>query len=160
VLVAEVALADYYEAAAKNAPNPKAISNWVMTELLARLAAAKQSIDQCRIAPAQLVELVALIDAGKISGKIAKDVFATMCVTRERATVIVERDGLQQISDVAVLRPLAEKIIADNPRQVGGYRGGNDKLLGFFVGQLMKATDGKANPQLASDLMKQLLAAS
>jgi Asp-tRNA(Asn)/Glu-tRNA(Gln) amidotransferase B subunit len=80
-----------------------------------------------------------------------------MCSTRERAKVIVERDGLQQISDAAVLRPLAEKVIHDNPRQVGQYQAGKDGIFGFFVGQLMKLTGGKANPQLASELLKSLL---
>ena len=158
-LTQELALADFLDAAVRAAGDgtlARPIASWILTELLRELGG--RPISASPVTPAALAELIGLVAGDVISGKIAKDVFATMCRSGEGAAAIVERDGLRQISDDGVLRPLAEKIIADNPRQVGGYRGGNEKLLGYFVGALMKATDGKANPQLASDLMKELLA--
>jgi len=160
-LTAERELADYMDTAVRagaDAALARPIASWILNELLRELAG--KPISASPVAAASLAELMALVASEVISGKIAKDVFAKMCATGAGARAIVEKDGLRQISDQAVLRPLAEKIIEENPRQVGGYRAGNDKLLGYFVGALMKATEGKANPQMASDLMKKLLAQS
>ncbi len=111
------------------------------------------------ITPKQLEGLLNLVDGGKISGKQGKEVFATMVATGERPLALVVRLGLRQISDEATLLPMAEKILADNARQVALYRGGKDGLLGFFVGALLKASGGQANPTVASALMKRLLGA-
>ncbi len=157
-LTDERELADYLDAAVRAEGDgrlARPVANWILTELLAVLAG--RPIAEAPVGPAELAELVGLIVDDVISGKIAKEVFATMCTTKERAKVIVERDGMRQISDEATLRPLAEKVINDNPRQVGQYKAGKDGILGFFVGQLMKATSGKANPRLSSELIKRLL---
>ncbi|HVK76830.1 MAG TPA: Asp-tRNA(Asn)/Glu-tRNA(Gln) amidotransferase subunit GatB [Kofleriaceae bacterium] len=157
-LTAERELADYLDAAVRAEGDgrlARPIANWILTELLRELAG--RPIAEAPVAPAALAELVGLIADETISGKIAKDVFAKMIATGDGARAIVERDGLRQISDEGALRPLAEKIIADNPRQYGQYKAGKEGVIGFFVGQLMKATGGKANPQLASELMKKLL---
>jgi aspartyl-tRNA(Asn)/glutamyl-tRNA(Gln) amidotransferase subunit B len=163
-LTNELPLADYLDTAVRGSGDgtlARPIASFMLTELLRELDG--KPITASPVSAAALAELIGLVASEVISGKIAKDVFAMMWKGGEgnqSAKAIVERDGLRQISDDNVLRPLAEKIIADNPRQVGGYRAGNEKLLGYFVGQLMKATDGKANPQMASDLMKQLLASA
>ena len=102
--------------------------------------------------------MAAAIDDGTISGKLGKDVFAKMVATGDGARAIIEREGLRQITDPAAVRAMAEAIVAANPRQAEQYRAGKDSLLGFFVGQLMKASGGRVNPQLASDTMKALLA--
>ena len=157
-LTAERELADYLDAAVRAEGDgrlARPIANWILTELLRELAG--RPIAEAPVAPAALAELVGLIADETISGKIAKDVFAKMIATGDGARAVVERDGLRQISDEGALRPLAEKIIADNPRQYGQYKAGKEGVIGFFVGQLMKATGGKANPQLASELMKKLL---
>jgi aspartyl-tRNA(Asn)/glutamyl-tRNA(Gln) amidotransferase subunit B len=159
-LTNERELAEYLDAAVRSAGDgtlARPIASFMLTELLRVLDG--KSIAESPVAPAALAELIGLVTTDVISGKIAKDVFATMCKTGDGARHIVERDDLRQISDEAVLRPLCEKIIADNPKQHGQYLSGKDTLLGFFVGQLMKATSGKANPSLSAELMKQLLAA-
>ncbi|MBZ0233408.1 MAG: Asp-tRNA(Asn)/Glu-tRNA(Gln) amidotransferase subunit GatB [Deltaproteobacteria bacterium] len=158
-LTDERELAEYLDAAVRSAGDgalARPLASFILTELLRVLGG--RPITEAPVTPEALAELIGLVASDVISGKIAKDVFATMCKTGERAGFIVQRDDLRQISDASVLRPLCEKIIADNPKQVAQYRGGKDSLLGFFVGQLMKATEGKANPSLSADLMKKLLA--
>ena len=157
-LTGERELAEYLDAAVRAAGDgalARPIASFMLTELLRVLDG--RPIATSPVTPVGLAELMGLVVSEVISGKIAKDVFATMCKTGESARFIVERDDLRQISDEAVLRPLCEQIIADNPRQAGQYRSGKDNLLGFFVGQLMKATQGKANPSLSAELMKKLL---
>jgi aspartyl-tRNA(Asn)/glutamyl-tRNA(Gln) amidotransferase subunit B len=160
-LTSEREMAEYLDAAVRAAGNgalARPLASFMLTELLRVLDG--KSISESPVAPAALAELIALVASDVISGKIAKDVFATMCKTGDAAKLIVERDDLRQISDEAVLRPICEQIIHDNPRQVGQYKGGKEGLLGFFVGQLMKATNGKANPALSTELMKTLLASA
>jgi aspartyl-tRNA(Asn)/glutamyl-tRNA(Gln) amidotransferase subunit B len=159
-LVGERALADYFDATLAVHPGRKSgrtIANWTLTELLGALNAAGKPIAQSPIAPAQLSELVKLIEDGTISGKIGKDVFAQCFKTGESPRAIVERTGVQQISDEAALVAIIDKVIADNPKQVEAFRGGKDGLFGFFVGQIMKATSGRANPQMTSDLLRKRL---
>lgn len=159
LLTSERALADYLDAgiaALADRGRARALAAWIVTELLRELAG--RGIEAAPLAPAALAELVDLVEDGTISGKIGKDVFARMVATGDGARAIVEREGLRQITDEGALLAVVESIVAANPRQAAGYRGGNDKLLGFFVGQVMKATSGKANPQLASDLVKRVLA--
>ena len=153
VLVADVALAKYYERAAGRSKNPKAISNWVMTELLAKLAEAKSSIDDCPIPPEGMAELIGMIDSGQISGKIAKEVFAEMFSSCKSPSVVVKEKGLTQVSDAGAIEAFADEAIAKNPKSVADYRAGNEAAINFLKGQVMKLSKGKANPQLAGEIL-------
>lgn len=161
-LTAERALAELYDAAVAAHGDPdraaKPLANWVQSELLRELNRDGRDVSACPIQPAHLAELVALIDSGTISGKIAKDVFAIMYRTGDAPAVVVAREGLTQISDEGAIEAVVREVIAANPGQAAAFRGGKDKLLGFFVGQVMKQTGGKANPQLVGDLVRRLLA--
>ncbi len=150
VLVADGAVAAFYEQAAALSKNPKAISNWVMTELLGKFA-------DNRMAPAQLTELVTLIDAGQISGKIGKDVFAEMFATGKSASAIVKEKGLVQVSDAGALEALVDQAIAANPKSVADFKAGNAAALNFLKGQVMRLSKGKANPQLVGEILNRKL---
>ncbi|MBI4518908.1 MAG: Asp-tRNA(Asn)/Glu-tRNA(Gln) amidotransferase subunit GatB [Deltaproteobacteria bacterium] len=164
VLTARKDLADYYEAAVRTHPNAKAISNWVMGDVLRIVRERKLDevlvIRDWPVVPAQLAALVALIDNGQISGKIAKSVFETMAQTGASPERIVAEQGLTQVSDEAPIIAAIEQVLAANAAKVAEYRGGKDKLFGFFVGQVMKATQGKANPQKVNELLIQRLTGS
>ncbi len=153
VLVADVTLAVFYERAAQGAKNPKAVSNWVTTELLGKLAEAKATIDECSIKPEHLAELVSLIDGGQISGKIAKDVFVEMFTSGKSASAIVKEKGLVQVSDAGAIGGLVEEAIAKNPKSVADFRSGNEAAINFLKGQVMKLSKGKANPQLVGEIL-------
>lgn len=160
VLTAERALADYFEAAVKAyGGSAKKVSNWVMAELMRELKAHAAPIAQCPIKPESLAAMLRLIDDGTISGKIAKDVFVEMFKSGKEAAAIVEDKGLKQESDAGALEAVIDKVLADNPKEVEGYRGGKTKLMGFFVGQTMKATGGKANPRMVNELLARKLGA-
>ena len=146
VLVADFAVADYFEKAAAGAKNAKAVSNWIMTELVAKFA-------ENRVTPEQLAELVGLIDAGQISGKQAKEVFAEMFATGKSAGAIVKEKGLVQVSDTGALEALADEAIAKNAKSVADFKAGNEGALNFLKGQVMKLSKGKANPQLAGEIL-------
>jgi aspartyl-tRNA(Asn)/glutamyl-tRNA(Gln) amidotransferase subunit B len=158
VLTASRVLADYYEEVARLCGLPKIASNWVMGDILRFLNEDKRDIKDCPIPASSLAEMIRLIEEGVISGKMAKEISEEMYRTGKTPQVIIEEKGLVQISDAGALIPLIEKVMADNPSQLGQYRGGKDKLFGFFVGQVMKATQGKANPQLINDLLRKMLA--
>ena len=157
VLVASRAMADYFEATAALFPQPKVVSNWVMGDFLRELNQANHGPDEAPATPSHLAELLHLMDEGTISGKIAKTVFEDMYRTGKRPKDIVAEQGLVQMSDSDALREVIEQVLAAHPEQVAGYRGGKDKLLGFFVGQTMRATQGRANPAMVNKLLKQLL---
>lgn len=157
VLTAEQELADYFEATIAQFNQPKKVANWIMTELLGELNQRSLSIADCPISPARLAGLLALIDQGQISGKIAKDVLGEMFSGNKDATTIVAEKGLSQVSDTAELEAIAEQIIQANPKQVEQFRAGKDKVLGFFVGQIMKAMQGRANPQLLNEIVRKKL---
>jgi aspartyl-tRNA(Asn)/glutamyl-tRNA(Gln) amidotransferase subunit B len=150
-------LADYYEAVAKASGNPKAASNWVMTEVMRKLKEDDRPLASCPVPPARLAELVALIDQGTITGKIAKDVFEKMWTSGEPARVIVEREGLTQVSDEGAIEAAVREVIGSAPDQVATYRKGKTGTLGWFVGQVMKKTGGRANPQVVNALLKKHL---
>ncbi|MBM3861021.1 MAG: Asp-tRNA(Asn)/Glu-tRNA(Gln) amidotransferase subunit GatB [Verrucomicrobia bacterium] len=150
VLVADASVAAYYEQAAAGSKNPKAISNWVMTELLAKFA-------ENTIAPAQLAELVAAIDAGQISGKQGKEVFAEMFATGKNAAVIIQEKGLAQLSDAGALEGLVDQALAANPKSVADFKAGNAAAINFLKGQVIKLSKGKANPQLAGEILARKL---
>lgn len=153
-LTTDRALADYFERAAQAASNARAAANWVRTELLRELEASKTEIESCPITPENLGALIRLIDQGRISGKQGKEVFAEMFATGKSAEEIVRQRGLEQVSDVAEIERLVEQAIAANPKQVEQYRAGKEGLLGFFVGQVMKASQGRANPKIVNELLR------
>lgn len=153
VLVADARLAAFYEKAVHGSKNPKAISNWVMTELLGKLAESKTTIDECPVKPEHLAELVSLVGGGQISGKIGKDVFAEMFSSGKTASMIVKEKGLMQVSDAGALEGFIEEAIAKNPKSVADFKGGNDGAINFLKGQVMKLSKGKANPQLVGEIL-------
>lgn len=157
VLTASREIADYFEACAGAIKTPKLASNWIMGELMGLLNTGGKSIDQSPISAAHLAELIRLIEDGVISGKIAKTVFGEMAATQKSPKAIVEEKGLLQVSDTSAIEEIIDRIIAANPGEVEKYRGGNTKLIGFFVGQVMKETKGKANPQMVNELLKKKL---
>jgi len=158
VLTAERPLAEYFEACLTLLPGQaKAIANWVMGELTRKLNEAGQPIDQSPVTPAGLTGLLKLIAAGTISGKIAKTVFDEMWASGGDPARIVEEKGLVQVSDTGAIEAIIAEVLAASAAQVEQYRGGNEKVFGFFVGQVMKASKGKANPALVNELLKKQL---
>jgi len=157
VLTASKALADYYEATVRLYHQPKVVSNWVMGDVRRELNRQHHSPQQAAVTPTQLADLLRLIDEGVLSGKIAKTVFEVMYRTGKPAKTIVAEQGLVQMSDSAALEAVIIKILADNASQVADYRAGKQKVFGFFVGQTMKATQGKANPALVNELLRKFL---
>jgi len=158
VLTAEKQLADYFEAAATLNSQYKTLSNWIMVELLGKLNEVDLKIEDSPISPLQMAGLLSLIEKGAISGKIGKQVFAEMFNTGKAAEVIVKEKGLLQISDTGELDRIVEEVISNNPGPVNDYQGGKKQALGFLVGQIMKATRGKANPGLVNQLLRDKLA--
>ena len=156
VLIAERTRADYYETVAKGR-DAKLAANWVLNELLGALNKDGKSISESFIAAAQLGQLIDLISDSTISGKIAKDVFAEMYKSGKDPAVIVEEKGLRQVTDTGAIEKIVDEVIAENPDSVAGYKAGKDKLFGFFVGQVMKKSQGKANPNLVNELLKSKL---
>ena len=157
VLANDLNLAKYFETAAKGAKKPKNVANWILNDLQNALSAASQTIDECPIAPEALDELVNLIDGGKISGKQGKEVFAEMFATGKGAADIVKEKGIQQLSDLRAIEVLCEQVIAANPKPVADFKAGNVASLNFLKGQVMKLSKGKANPQLAGEILKRRL---
>jgi aspartyl-tRNA(Asn)/glutamyl-tRNA(Gln) amidotransferase subunit B len=151
-------LADYFEAAARAGATPKIVANWVLNELLRELPGDDdKAVAACPVPPGHLVGLLTLIDDGTISGKIAKDVFDKMYCSGETAEVIVRREGLTQVADAAELTAVIDRVLAANPKVVEDWRGGKRAALGFLVGQVMKSTDGRANPALVNKLLTEKL---
>ncbi|MEI8174034.1 MAG: Asp-tRNA(Asn)/Glu-tRNA(Gln) amidotransferase subunit GatB [Deltaproteobacteria bacterium] len=160
VLTSSRALADYFEEVARLSENPKVASNWVMGDVLRFLNEEKRDIGDCPILPGSLAEMILLIEGGAISGKMAKDIIEDMYKTGKRPKQIIEEKGLVQITDEEALKKSIGEVIAANPGQLEQYRGGKEKLFGFFVGQVMKATKGKANPTLVNEILMKMLAGS
>ncbi len=158
VLAAERAMADFYDDLAKLHGNGKLCSNWVMGEVQRALNDNGLEIDDCPVTPQLLAGMLKRIDDKTISGKIAKKVFDAMWKSGKDADTIIEEQGLKQVTDLGAIEPLVDEVLAANPDQVAEYRGGKEKLLGFFVGQIMKASKGKANPATLNELLKKKLA--
>ena len=157
ILVSEPEISTYYEAVAEGR-DAKTAANWVITNLFSALNAQGKSITESPVSPAQLGQLIDLITDDTISGRIAKDVFEVMIETGEDPAKIVEDKGLKQITDTGAIESMIDQIIADNPGQVEQYSGGeNPKVIGWFVGQVMKASQGKANPGAVNKLLKEKL---
>ena len=153
-LTSERALADYYERAARAAANPRGASNWIRSELLRELESATVEVNSCPVAPEELGALVRLIDEGKISGKQGKEVLVEMFASGKGAAAVIEERGLAQTSDAGAIEGIIDEVIAANPQQLAQYRAGKEALFGFFVGQVMKASKGKANPKLVNELLR------
>ncbi|HQP26050.1 MAG TPA: Asp-tRNA(Asn)/Glu-tRNA(Gln) amidotransferase GatCAB subunit B, partial [Smithellaceae bacterium] len=158
VLTADKALALYYEDVVRLCGKPKQASNWVMGDVLRFLNEGKRDIRQCPISARSLADMINLIEEGTISGKMAKDIVEDMYHTGKPPQDIIREKGLVQITDEGELTETIKAIIDAHPVQLADYRGGREKLFGFFVGQVMKATQGKANPQLVNNLLKKMLA--
>lgn len=158
-LTQERTLADYFEAAVKVGKNAKAVSNWIQSELVRELNEKKIEISDSPISSKNLGELVLLIDSGKISGKMAKQVFLEMWNTGKDPQSLVDSLGLVQITDESAIHKIIDDVIAANPTQVEQFRSGKDKVFGFFVGQVMKASKGQANPDLVNKLLMDKLKA-
>jgi aspartyl-tRNA(Asn)/glutamyl-tRNA(Gln) amidotransferase subunit B len=154
VLTASRALADYFEATVQLYQQPKVVSNWVMGDFMGTLHRHHLSLQHAPVTPSHLADMLQLVEDGVISGKIAKTVFDEMARTGKAARQIVEEHGLVQVSDSAALEEIIRRVLAEHPQQVADYRAGKHKVLGFFVGQTMKATQGKANPQLVNALLQ------
>lgn len=158
VLTAEAETAFWFEELLAHGVDPKQGSNWLLSELFGALNKLGKTLDESPVSPAQAAELLKLVADGTISGSIAKQVFEIMLETGQGATAIVEEKGLKQTSDTGAIEAVIAEILANNPGQLEQYRGGKEALFGFFVGQTMKAMQGKANPQVVNDLLKKALA--
>jgi len=158
VLTTSKDLAHYFEACVEAYPQPKTVSNWIMTELLRELKYSGHEIVDCPIPPDRLAGLLKMIDHGTISGKIAKTVFEEMYRSGRPAEEIVKEKGLIQISDEGALEALIDEVLQSHPNERESYRQGKSQLLGFFVGQVMKRSQGKANPGKVNELLKKKLA--
>jgi len=156
VLSGDREVADYFEKVA-NEVSPKLAANWISGELFSLLNKESIPLAECKITPEVLIKLLKLIENDTISGKMAKEIFATIFQTGEDPEKIVEEKGLKQIVDKGAIEALIDKVIADNPDKVQEYRSGKDKLFGFFVGQIMKLSDGKMNPSAVNDILKSKL---
>jgi aspartyl-tRNA(Asn)/glutamyl-tRNA(Gln) amidotransferase subunit B len=158
VLTASRELADYYETVAKELGGQhKLAANWVMGELSGALNKEGLEVGQSRVPAGALAQLLSRIRDNTISGKIAKDVFEAMWTEGQGADEIIDARGLRQITDTSAIEQAIDDVMAKNPQQLGDYRAGKDKLFGFFVGQVMKATQGKANPAQLNELLKRKL---
>jgi aspartyl-tRNA(Asn)/glutamyl-tRNA(Gln) amidotransferase subunit B len=155
VLTSSAPLADYFEKCTALFPHPKTISNWMMGDLLRELKKDGRDIVDCPVSPSALVDLLKLIQSGTISGNIAKGVFEEMYRTQKSAGSIVEEKGLKQITDSSAIEKIVAEVIQANPGQVEEFKGGKEKVLGFLVGQVMKASKGKANPGMVNKLLKE-----
>jgi aspartyl-tRNA(Asn)/glutamyl-tRNA(Gln) amidotransferase subunit B len=156
-LTATTDAADYFEACARGSENPKASANWIMGDLAYSLKNSGRDIADCPVSAGQLAALIRTIDSGEISGKIAKTVFEEMFRTGEDPAPVIQRMGLVQVSDESSLEPIIDAIVKANPKQVEEFRSGKTRVIGFFVGKVMKETRGQANPQIVNELLEKKL---
>jgi aspartyl-tRNA(Asn)/glutamyl-tRNA(Gln) amidotransferase subunit B len=160
VLASEQSLAAYYEAAVAAQPTvaPKKLANWVLNDLLGALKDASLTITDCPLPATALAQLVAIVESGKISGNQGKEVFAAMLATPgTNPETIIKEKGFEQVSDTGALEAMVDEILAANPDKVAEVKSGNEKAMNWFTGQLMKASKGKANPKILSDLLRSKL---
>jgi aspartyl-tRNA(Asn)/glutamyl-tRNA(Gln) amidotransferase subunit B len=155
----DVPLGNYFEGVARQAKNPKATANWVINNLRAKLTESGTTLEDLKFKPAGILELIELVDTGKISTKIAQDVFAEMFATGEAPSRIVEKKGLAQVSDTGAIEKFCDEAIAANPGPAADYRAGKAAALNFLKGQVMKLSKGKANPALAGEILERKLKA-
>jgi aspartyl-tRNA(Asn)/glutamyl-tRNA(Gln) amidotransferase subunit B len=157
VLTATRPLSEYFEQVAATSQDPRAAANWVMGELMGALNAAGKEISESPVRAGDLGELIVLIAKGEVSGKMAKEIFAGMFAGGEPARAVMERQGFKQISDTAALEAIVAEVLAANPKQVEQYKSGKGAVLGFLVGQVMKATRGQANPAVVNEILQRRL---
>jgi len=157
VLTANRPTSEYYETVATVSGDPKTAANWVMGDLMGMLKADGKDIADSPVRPEQLGDLVKRIASGELSGKLAKEIFPKMFSTGEPAAVIMEREGLKQVSDAGALETIILEVIANNPKQVEQYKGGKTTVINFLVGQAMRATRGQANVTIVTGLLKKIL---
>jgi aspartyl-tRNA(Asn)/glutamyl-tRNA(Gln) amidotransferase subunit B len=157
ILTSSVEMADYFENICRRLNQPKLISNWIMSDVLKILNEQGIDITEFPISAQRLAELLAAVHKNEISGTAAKRIFEYMLTCDEKTDKIIEKLGLKQLSDSGEIEQLIENILRDNPKEVVQYRAGKDKLLGFFIGQVMKASKGKANPQIVNQILKEKL---
>jgi aspartyl-tRNA(Asn)/glutamyl-tRNA(Gln) amidotransferase subunit B len=157
VLTATRAMSDYFEKVAAASGDPRAAANWVMGDLAALLKAGGKEIEDSPVSAENLGRLVALIAQGKISGKLAKEIFSKMFAEGGSPEAIMERDGLAQISDEGALAKIIDEVIAANPKQLEQYRSGKTTVINFFLGQVMKASRGQADPAAVTKLLQEKL---
>ena len=152
-------LADYFEQAAQGAASAKAVANWVINNLRAKLTENQTTIETVKIKPADIQELLSLVDSGKISTKLAQDVFGDMFVSGDSPSKIVEQKGLAQVSDTGAIEKFCDEVIAANPKSAADFKAGKAAALNFLKGQVMKASKGKANPNLVGEILERKLRA-
>jgi aspartyl-tRNA(Asn)/glutamyl-tRNA(Gln) amidotransferase subunit B len=157
LMISEKSVADWFEEAVNLGGQPKDVSNWIKGDLMKLLNEEGKTFDECLFRPSGLVGMLKLIDNGTISGKIAKTVFEEIYRTGKDAEVVVREKGLVQITDTGAIEKAVDDIIAANPQEVDRYKAGEEKLIGFLVGQVMKTTKGKANPPMVNELLKRKL---
>lgn len=157
VLTQERPIADYYEKTAQLSQNPKAASNWIMTELLRQLNEEKLEVGASPIPPEHLAEMISMIDKKEISGKMAKQVFAEMWKSRKDPKAVVKDQGLSQITDTSAIEKIVDTVMERNASSVEQFRAGKQKLFGFFVGQVMKESKGQANPEMVNQILNRKL---
>jgi len=152
VLTSVRQLSEYYEDVVKNGANPKKASNWIMSELMGQIQ-DPEDIMSFPVNSADLASLLKLIDNNTISGKIAKTVFRDMIETGKKPEVIIEEKGLTQVSDTSEIEAIIDKVLSSNQQSVDDFRNGKEKAMGFLVGQVMKESRGKANPQIVNEIL-------
>lgn len=156
-LVGDKDLAEYYEATAKGSGNPRISANFILSELMREINNSGRAIPDLPVPAANLAELIKTLDAGKINNNQAKEVLVEMFAGEKTADEVIKEKGFEQISDSSAIEKIVDEIIETNQNQVTAYRGGNEKLFGFFVGQVMKASQGKANPQVVNEILRKKL---
>jgi aspartyl-tRNA(Asn)/glutamyl-tRNA(Gln) amidotransferase subunit B len=159
VLADDLELARYFESAVQSTHRPKSIANWILNALLSALTNAGLTIEQSPLPPTALDELVNLIDEGKISTRQGKEVFAEMFASGRSASAVVEEKGIAQLSDAGAIEALCDQVIAANPKPVADFQAGNSASLNFLKGQVMKLSQGKANPAVAGEILERKLKA-
>jgi aspartyl-tRNA(Asn)/glutamyl-tRNA(Gln) amidotransferase subunit B len=155
--VNDVPLGNYFEILAKQTKNPKPVANWVINNLRAKLSESQTTLDDLKFKPENILELTALVDSGKISSKIAQDVFGEMFSSGESPNQIVEKKGLAQVSDTGAIEKFCDEAIAANPKSAEDFRAGKPAALNFLKGQVMKLSKGKANPNLVGEILERKL---
>ena len=157
-LVGDRSLAEYFETTARLSRNPRLSSNWVLGELLRELNNSGKTAAQSLLTAEDLAELINTLESGKINNNQAKEVLVEMFATGKPVDAVVGEKGFEQISDTGAIEKIVDEVIAANEKNVAAYRGGNEKLFGFFVGQVMKASAGKANPKVVNEILRNKLA--
>ena len=156
-LVEDPELADFFEATTERSNNAKLTANWIMGEMIAALNRQELKVSESRISPVELAQLILRITDGTLSSKLAKTAFEKMWETGKSVDDVIERYGLKQVSDDDEIKTIIKEVLKNNPKQVEQFRNGKEKVLGFFVGKIMQATNGKANPQQVNTLLRTLI---